>query len=36
MSHHQNDGGHVTPAAFYEAFNWTQIIQKALLSLQEL
>ena len=25
-----------TPVAFYDAFNWEQIIQKALLSLQEL
>jgi hypothetical protein len=31
-----NDAKHDTPAAFYEGFNWKQIIQKALLSLQEL
>lgn len=36
MSQHQNDSKHDTPAAFYEAFNWQQIIQKAILSLQKL
>jgi glycosyltransferase involved in cell wall biosynthesis len=36
MSHLPNSSKVDTPIAFYRAFNWQQIIQKALLSLQEL
>ena len=36
MYHHQNNSKQDTPPAFYEAFNWEQIIQKAILSLQNL
>jgi glycosyltransferase involved in cell wall biosynthesis len=36
MYHHQNDSKLDTPTAFYEAFNWQHIIQKAVLSLQNL
>jgi glycosyltransferase involved in cell wall biosynthesis len=36
MCHQPNASREDTPKAFYQAFNWEQIIQKALLSLQEL
>lgn len=36
MCHQPNEKKFNTPQAFYDAFNWEQIIQKALLSLQEL
>ena len=36
MCHQPKISKEDTPAVFYDAFNWTQIIQKALLSLQEL
>ncbi|MEI8074706.1 MAG: glycosyltransferase [Bacteroidota bacterium] len=34
MYKHSNDSKHDTPAAFYQDFNWQQIIQKALLTLK--
>lgn len=36
MCHKPNASKEDTPKAFYDAFNWEQIIQKALLSLQKL